>query len=73
MSSFSVSFAPFRGHVSKDKPANAFIEIRYEDRWYYIENADGVTKRIFAFLLYLFQLQAPKSPSTAPVITVLAG
>ena len=69
----AVSFVPFRVHVAKEKPANAFVDIRYQDRWYYIDNSDGDTKQVFAFLLYLYQVQAPSAPATTPVLTVPTG
>ena len=42
-----------------ERPPDAFVSIRYRDHWYYIDNGDLESKRMFALLLALFELLAP--------------
>jgi hypothetical protein len=59
--------------VSEQPPEDAFVSARYQDHWFYIEHSDHSSKQSFALLMYLFQLQSPKAPSEAPVLTVPTG
>ncbi len=59
--------------VSEQPPEDAFVAVRYQGHWFYVEHSDHSSKQSFALLIYLFQLQSPKAPSAAPVLTVPTG
>ena len=64
---------PLRIQSASERPADAFVAVKYQDYWFYIPHGDHNSKRIFGLLTYLFQLQAPQAPTGAPLITVPAG
>ena len=58
---------------SKKRPKEAFIEIRFRNYFYYINDNDARSKRTFALLTYLFNLQSQESGLMAPLLTVPAA
>lgn len=53
------------------KPDSAFIAVPYRNTWFYIEDADVTSKRIFNALYDLFNLQvSPSGGDTSPVLTL---
>jgi len=61
---------PFRVLSSRFRPHNAFAAVRYQDYWYSIDQADIVSKRSLEHLMIFFQLKAPVSKSSAPLLTL---
>ncbi|MFN0039368.1 MAG: hypothetical protein ACKVP2_07655 [Burkholderiales bacterium] len=51
-------------------PANAYTAIPYKGYWYWIDDTDIASKRIFTFLLILFSLAETGQSTAAPVVTV---
>jgi len=66
-------FVPLRVFSEVEQPDDAFAAVHYRDHWFHIANTDPKSKQVFGLLNYLFQLQAPKTPVTAPVLTVPTG
>ncbi len=64
--------AVLRVHESAEKPADAFVSVRYRDRWFWIDDRDTPSKRVFAFLMLMFSLTETGSAQAAPVLTVPA-
>ena len=66
-----------RGRVriqsSTEEPDDAFITVKYRDHWFYIDDRDFLSKRMFTFLLFLFTLAETGGQDKAPVITIPAG
>lgn len=60
-------------HSSQEKPEDAFIAIEYRDYWFFIEDTDFESKRIFSFLLFLFTLAESGPNGLAPILTLPAG
>lgn len=58
---------------SKEKPDDAFLAIEYRDYWFYIEDTDYHSKRMFSFLLFLFTLAESGPQGLSPVLTLPAG
>lgn len=58
---------------SREKPDDAFLAIEYRDHWFFIEDTDYRSKRLFSFLLFLFTLAETGSQSLSPVLTLPAG
>jgi hypothetical protein len=58
---------------SKEKPQDVFLAVSYRNYWFYIEDTDFRSKRIFSFLLFLLSLAEGGSQGVAPVLTLPAG
>ena len=57
---------------SKDKPADAYVAVRYRDHWFWIDDRDLKTKRAFAFMMMLFTLSETGEKENLPLITIPA-
>ena len=55
---------------SEDKPADAFASVEYRRRWFWIDDRDYQSKRMFSFIMFLFTLAETGAPQQGPVITV---
>ena len=58
---------------SRDKPKDPFLAVKYRDYWFYIEDTDFRSKRMFSFLLFLLSLAEGGGEGLAPVLTLPAG
>jgi len=56
-----------------EPPANAFVAVRYNRHWFWIDNRDFRSKAIFSFLLLLTSLAETGVAPQTPVITVPAN
>jgi hypothetical protein len=56
-----------------EKPKDAFLAVKYKDHWFYIEDTDFRSKRMFSFLLFLLSLAEGGSKGLAPVLTLPTG
>jgi hypothetical protein len=61
-----------RIHSGPDSPADAFVSVRYRDKWFWIDDRDLRTKRAFAFMLTLFTLAESGKQETPALITIPA-
>lgn len=57
----------------EEKPEDAFVAIPYRNRWFWVEDTDLDSKRIFTFLVILFTLTETGESAPAPVVTIPAG
>jgi len=57
----------------EEKPEDAFVTIPYRNRWFWIEDTDLDSKRIFTFLIILFTLAETGESAPAPIVTIPAG
>ncbi len=55
------------------QPTDAFVAVRYRNYWYWIDDRDYSSKRMFTLLMILFSVAETGTPGNAPVITVPAG
>ena len=63
-----------RVHSGTERPADAFVTIRYREHWFWIEDRDLNSKGISSFLMFLFTLsETGGGGQVLPVITVPAG
>ena len=62
-----------RVHSSLNSPEDAFVTIEYRGHWFWIDDKDYWSKRMFSFLMYLFTLAETGTPSQTPVLTIPAG
>jgi hypothetical protein len=59
-----------RVHNSTSKPADAYTAVHYRDRWFWIDDRDYPSKRMFNFLMFLFSLTETGGQQAAPIVTV---
>jgi hypothetical protein len=62
-----------RIHSSPQKPDDAFAAVPYGQNWYWIDDKDFASKRLFSFIMFLFTLTDTGDKQGAPIITVPAG
>lgn len=58
---------------SKDEPEKAFVAVRYENHWFWIDKRDFASKRVFGFLMILFSLTETGSKEVLPIVTIPAS
>jgi hypothetical protein len=58
---------------SSQRPDDAFVAVPYGQEWYWIDNKDFPSKRLFSFILFLFALTDTGDKQGAPIITIPAG
>jgi len=59
-----------RIHSAKNKPADAFVGVRYRDTWFWIDDGDLASKRSFAQLMQLFTMADTGAKENMPVVTI---
>lgn len=59
-----------RVHNNNDFPEDAFVAVRYRDSWFYIDDTDLESKRMFSFLMMLFSLTETGPQAGSPLVTV---
>lgn len=64
---------PFRIHVGRDEPEDAYAAYRYHDDWYWIDHQDLASKRVFTLMLFITTLTNYSSDGNAPVLTIPTG
>ena len=64
---------PFRVHSGPDRPEDSFTAIKYKGYWYWIENGDLLSKRVFTLMLFLTTLTNTGATENAPVLTIPTG
>ena len=58
---------------SSQKPGDAFAAVPYRQEWYWIDDKDFASKRLFTFIMFLFTLTDTGEKQGAPIITIPAG
>jgi hypothetical protein len=58
---------------SPQSPGDAFTAVPYRQDWYWIDDRDFASKRLFSFIMFLFTLTETEGKQGAPVITIPAG
>ena len=59
-------------HSSAMKPADAFVAIHYRGHWFFIDDRDLKSKRVFSFMMMLFTLADTGEKDNLPLITIPA-
>jgi hypothetical protein len=68
------SVAPLiRIRSSRQTPGDAFAAVPYKEEWYWIDDTDLASKRLFSFIMFLFTLTETEGKQGAPIITVPVG
>jgi hypothetical protein len=67
----------FRGLIavrwSRYAPKNSFIAVQYRNYWFYIDDSDIHSKKTFALLLQLYNLNANEANIGGPILTLPLG
>jgi hypothetical protein len=58
---------------SPQNPGDAFAAVPYRQEWYWIDDKDLPSKRLFSFIMFLFTLTETGDKQGAPIITVPVG
>ena len=66
----TLSKRPFRVHSGKERPEESFTQVKYNGYWYWIENSDLASKRVFTLMLFITTLTNQSSTQKAPVLTI---
>ena len=62
-----------RVQSGREEPEDAFVSVSYRDHWFWINDTDYRSKRMFSFLMYLFRLAERGKPQQVPVLTIPTG
>ena len=58
-------------HSSSERPANAFVAVKHRGSWFYVDDRDHVSKRLFNAVYDLFNMEiAPSGGGGGPILTV---
>ena len=60
-------------HCCLHPPSSAFISVKYHDYWFYIDDCDLPSKRTFALLLQLYNLNAIVPKNRGPILSLPLG
>jgi len=55
---------------SPERPADAFLAVPYRGYWFWIDDRDMGSKRLFTFLMFIFTLVETSGREAAPVLTI---
>jgi len=58
---------------SPQKPDDSFAAVPYRKEWYWIDDKDFASKKLFSFIMFLFTLTDTADKQGAPIITVPVG
>jgi hypothetical protein len=58
---------------STQSPDDAFAAVPYRQEWYWIDDKDLASKRLFSFIMFLFTLTETGDKQGAPIITIPVG
>ena len=61
---------PFQVHSGPDRPDESFAAVKYRGYWYWIENSDIQSKRVFTLMLFITTLTNQATDGNAPVLTI---
>ncbi|MFO7644009.1 MAG: hypothetical protein R6W95_06465 [Desulfosarcina sp.] len=62
-----------RIHYSDDEPGDAFVAVPYRNRWFWIDDRNYQSKKLFSFLMFVMTLTETGGKEGAPVVTISAG
>jgi predicted small lipoprotein YifL len=61
-----------RIHTGRLRPAGSFVAVPYRGCWYWIDDCDFSSKRVFSFMMLLYSLAETGEKPSSPVVTIPA-
>jgi hypothetical protein len=61
---------PFQVRSGKDRPDQSFAQVKYQGYWYWIDDSDITSKRVFTLMLFITTLTNTANEARAPVLTI---
>jgi hypothetical protein len=58
---------------SPERPADAFVAVPYRGHWFWIDDQDIPSKRLFSFLFFIFTLTETGGKEGVPLLTIPTG
>jgi hypothetical protein len=58
---------------TKDKPGDGFADVPYRKQWFWIDDKDYRSKKLFSFLMFVMTLTESGGKEGAPIVTISAG
>ncbi len=62
-----------RIHYSKERPVDDFAAVAYRDFWFWVDDRDYQSKKLFSFLMFVMTLTETGGKEGAPIVTIGAG
>lgn len=62
-----------RVHSQQDEPMDAQVKIHYRGYWFWIDDRDLQSKRVFTFLIFLVSMAEGADVNAGPAVTISAG
>lgn len=62
--------APIVVSASRSRPDHAFVAVESRDHWFYIDDRDRASKRVFSFVHMLLSLAEQSEPARGPILTL---
>lgn len=62
-----------RIYCSKNKPDDDFADVPYRKHWFWIDDRDYQSKKLFSFLMFVMTLTETGGKEGAPIVTISAG
>jgi hypothetical protein len=62
-----------RIHSGRLQPPDAAIAVRYRDLWFWVDDKDLASKKMFSVLLLMVNLAESGQPAATPLVTIPAG
>jgi hypothetical protein len=69
----SPAFPVARIHSGPERPADAYVAVRYRGNWFWIDDRDLDSKRVFTFLLVFSSIAETGAVPQVPVLTIPAN
>lgn len=64
---------PITIYSGSEKPEDTYAAIEYRGHWFWIDDKDFQSKRVFTFLMIMLSLAETGSTPAAPLLTVGTG
>lgn len=65
-----VSARPFHVLSGPERPEQSFAAVEYKDHWFWIENSDIASKRVFTLMLFVTTLTNQAKEQNVPMLTI---
>jgi hypothetical protein len=62
-----------RIHASDERPIDAFAAVNYRERWFWVDDRDLPSKRVFMFLMTFSALSETRAVPQVPILTIPAN